>query len=123
MKKFNIMKQHGKTIIILALFLCIPYIAIGYIVGNVNEEIFYEQKRDSLLTYTRVLDSRLGPGGYDVILKDAGMKDGSREEQLLALNDALREMTDEVASSSAGLGVGFYSRDLDAILTYGPSAE
>ena len=123
MSNTNIMKQHGKTLIILALCLCIPFIAIWYITSNVNENIFFEQKRESLMAMTKVLDTQLVRGGYAEILAEAGMTDASREEQIAALNEALRGITDDVASASEGLGVGYYSRDLDAILTYGPSSE
>ena len=123
MKSISMLKQHGRTIIILALCLSIPFIAIWSIVSYVNENIFYEQKQDSLLTMTKVLDSLLISGGYDELLAKAGKTGAPREEQIAALNAALAEVTDEVASSSTGLGVGYYSFDLDAILTYGPSSE
>ncbi|MCL1794048.1 MAG: ATP-binding protein [Oscillospiraceae bacterium] len=42
-------KHHGKTTLILAVCLCMPFIAIWYITGNVNENIFYEQKKEHLL--------------------------------------------------------------------------
>ena len=119
----SVLKQHGKMMLILALCLCIPFISIWYIVSYVNENIFYEQKRDSLLSVTRVLESQLVGGGYDEILTNAGLKDATREEQIAALNAALREITDDVARSSDGMGVGYYSRELDAILSYGPSAN
>jgi len=122
-KNADIVKHHGKTIIILAACLIIPFIAIWYITSYINENIFYEQKRETLLSFTRVLDTQLDPGGYDAILAGAGMQDASKEEQIQALNEALRDITDEVASSYEGLGVGYYSRALDAILTYGPSEE
>jgi len=48
MNKANILKHHGKTIIILALCLCIPFITIWYIAGDVNKNIFYEQKKENL---------------------------------------------------------------------------
>jgi len=121
MKSYNMLKHHGKTMIILALCLCIPFISIWNIVSYVNENIFYEQKRDSLLSFAKMLDTQLSPGGYDEILIAAGMMDATREEKIQTLNEALREITDEVASCSEGLGVGYYSRELDAILTYGPS--
>jgi len=70
-----------------------------------------------------MLDYRLDKGGYAGILLSAGMKDAPREEQIRVLNEALHDITDEVAMSSEGLGVGYYSRELDAILTYGPSAD
>ncbi|MCL1830257.1 MAG: response regulator [Oscillospiraceae bacterium] len=123
MGRFSFLKEHTKTIIILALCLCIPFITIWYIANNVNNNIFYEQKKESLLSFAKVLDTQLSEGGYEEILANAGMQDASREQQIEALNKALAEVTDEVAHSSDGLGVGFYSRKLDAILTYGPSVD
>ena len=119
----NILKHHGKQIIILALCLCIPFISIWYIASYVNKNIFYEQKRETLLSFAKILDSHLVDGGYDEILVNAGKLDAPRDEQIATLNEALREVTDEVALASYGLGVGYYSRRLDAILTYGPSSE
>jgi len=193
--KAGILRHHGKTIIILALCLCIPFITIWYIVSNVNENIFYEQKKESLLAMAKVLDTQLGEDGYNIYLsafnvdralaetsinrtldaagintimadlaygtelsaediadtlKSAGMDAvlaritanilvnakltsadvGSEAKiQELAikalkvnkLNEDLHDITDEVAQSLEGLGVGFYSRELDVILTYGPS--
>ena len=123
MKNLNVFKHHGKAILILALCLCIPFVSIWYIASVVNENIFYEQKRENLLAFTKVLDSQLASGGYDEILAGAGKENASREEQIAALNEALRGITDDVAQSSDGLGVGYYSRKLDAILSYGPSSE
>ena len=123
MKNISMLKHHGKTMLILAVCLCIPFISIWYIASYINENIFYEQKKESLMAMTRVLESHLVSGGYDEILTNAGMKDASREEQIAALNEVLSGFTDEVAGASEGLGVGYYSRELDAILTYGPSAE
>ena len=121
--KTNIFKHHGKTIMILALCLCIPFISIWYIAGVVTKNIFYEQKRENLLAFAKILDSQLVSGGYDEILAKTGKQNAPREEQIEALNSALREITEMVAQSSDGLGVGYYSRKLDAILTYGPSAR
>jgi len=122
MKDTNILKHHGKMMFILALCLCIPFISIWYIVNTVNADIFYEQKKESLLAKAKILDSQLVDGGYNELLIEAGAQNALREEQILVLNKALRKITDEVAQSSEGLGVGYYSRELDAILTYGPSA-
>jgi len=119
----GIFKNHGKTIIILALCLSVPFIAIWYIVDDVNKNIFFEQKRENLLAFTKILDTQLAAGGYDEILSGADMLDASREEQIAELNKALRDITDDVAKASEGLGVGYYSRKLDSILTYGPSSE
>ncbi|MCL2706333.1 MAG: ATP-binding protein [Spirochaetaceae bacterium] len=123
MNDANILKHHGKMMIILALCLCIPFISIWYIVNNVNKGIFYAQKKESLLAKAKILDSQLIDGGYNEILINAGMQDAPREQQIMTLNKALSKITDEVAQSSEGLGVGYYSRELDAILTYGPSSN
>jgi len=117
------LRQHGRTMIILALCLLVPFISIWYIASHVNENIFYEQKKESLLSMTKVLEAHLVSGGYNEILTNAGKLGATKEEQIAALNEALRGFTDEVAGASEGLGVGYYSRDLDAILTYGPSAS
>ena len=119
----NMLKQHGKTMLILALCLCVPFISIWYIMSFVNENIFFEQKRDSLLSFAKVLDTQLTQGGYEEILAEAGMADADREDKIRILNEALSKITDEVAQCSEGLGVGYYSRELDAILTYGPSED
>ncbi|MCL2752328.1 MAG: hybrid sensor histidine kinase/response regulator, partial [Firmicutes bacterium] len=124
MDKSNMWKQHGKTMLILALCLCVPFISIWYIANYVNENIFYDQKEGYLMAFARVLDTQLCEGGYNALLAAAGVeKDAPKDEQIAALNAALREITDEVAHSSRGLGVGYYSRELDAILTYGPSED
>jgi len=123
MSILQMLKKHGKTMLVLALCLCIPFITIWYIASYVTNDIFYEQKKESLLSMAKALDTQLTSGGYDEILLAAGMKDAPREDQIQALNEALREITDEIAQCSDGLGVGYYSRELDAILTYGPSAD
>ncbi|MDL2263988.1 response regulator [Synergistaceae bacterium OttesenSCG-928-I11] len=105
----------------LVLCLGIPLLATLYIVQFINKNVFFEQKGDNLIALAHVLDKRLDERGYDAILKDAGAERATREQKIATLNAALRDATDEVASVSERLGVGFYSRELDAILTYGPS--
>ncbi|MDR1977510.1 MAG: response regulator [Synergistaceae bacterium] len=80
------------------------------------------EKSDGLLKITKVLEKRLAPGGYDALFREAGAESATREEKIAVLNRALRDVTDEVASVAPGLGVGFYSIELDAIVTYGPSS-
>jgi signal transduction histidine kinase len=87
------------------------------------EGTLLQEKEANLMTLARVLNSRLDEGGYSAILEAAGAESADRAEQIRVLNQALEKATDDVALSSPGLGVGFYSRNLDAILTYGPSAE
>ncbi|MDR1272208.1 MAG: response regulator [Clostridiales Family XIII bacterium] len=114
---------HSRTFAVLIICLAVPLVASWYIVQYLNKDIFYDQKSDSLIAVARMLDTQLGEDGYDGLLKEAGAENAAREEKIAVLNKALRGVTDDVASVGKGLGVGFYSRELDAILTYGPSAE
>ncbi|MDR3233519.1 MAG: response regulator [Planctomycetaceae bacterium] len=107
------------------LFLClnIPFIGVWITVKHVSEKGYYEQKKIFLKSLARVLDSHLGEGGYDEILKEGEAQSASREEQIAVLNKALADDTDRVASAAEGIGAGFYARDLDAIVTYGPASK
>ncbi|MDR2136843.1 MAG: hypothetical protein LBO68_01020, partial [Synergistaceae bacterium] len=114
---------HGKAFAVLVLCLGIPFIATWYIVQYLNNDVFYEQKEVHLTSVAWMLNTQLDEGGYDKILEESGAENASREEKISVLNNALRAVTDKVASVGEGLGVGFYSLELDAILTYGPSAD
>jgi signal transduction histidine kinase/CheY-like chemotaxis protein len=114
---------YAKMIIAMVLCLSIPFIATWAMMRYINEDVFLGQKKSHLMSMAVVLDTRLPEGGYNEILAQAGALNASREEQIAVLNAALWAVTDEIASTSEGMGVGYYSRALDAILTYGPSAE
>jgi len=108
---------------ILAL-LCInvPFFLMGYLAKNLTESMILTEKGNKLLAFARMLDIHLGPGGYAAVLLREGAENASREEKIQVLNQALGKGTDEVASIYPGLGAGYYSFELDAIITYGPSA-
>jgi signal transduction histidine kinase/CheY-like chemotaxis protein len=93
------------------------------VVKHVTEATLLREKEENLMAITKILNTRLGEGGYVEILKNARAESSDREEQIQVLNRALRDVADEVAGASPGWGVGYYSRELDAILAYGPSAE
>jgi signal transduction histidine kinase/CheY-like chemotaxis protein len=112
----------GKVFFALFLLLSVPGIATWYMVRYVTGNILLNEKSDGLLKITKVLEKRLAPGGYDALFREAGAESATREEKIAVLNRALRDVTDEVASVAPGLGVGFYSIELDAIVTYGPSS-
>ncbi|MDR3182935.1 MAG: response regulator [Planctomycetaceae bacterium] len=107
------------------LFLClnIPFLGVWITVKQVSEKGYYEQKKIFLKSLALVLDAHLDEGGYDKILEAAGTQSASREEKIIILNKALAASTDLVAEAAAGIGAGFYSKDLDAIITYGPAKE
>ncbi|MEW6397897.1 MAG: ATP-binding protein, partial [Bacillota bacterium] len=94
-----------------------------YLLLQRAEAILLEEKADKLFGLTRLLDAHL-EGDYDDILRLRGIPpDAPPEQKLKVLNEALSPFTDLVAGAFPGVGVGYYSADLDCILTYGPSGE
>lgn len=91
-----------------------------YLLFQKAEAALIEEKACKLFGIARFLDSHL-KSDYDSIL--AASPASSREDKIAVLNAALRGLTDEVAACYPGVGVGYYSKDLNAILTYGPSSE
>lgn len=103
----------------------------SYLLFQKAEATLLEEKSAKLFGITRVLDKYLD-GTYDDLLKNnpkyakqSFMKGSSttKQNKLKALNEILTPFTDMIAESFPGVGVGYYSRELDAILTYGPSTD
>ncbi|SBW08921.1 putative Histidine kinase [uncultured delta proteobacterium] len=110
-----------KAIFAFLLLMNLSFFVTGYMAKTLAENTILREKEDKLLTLTRVLDARLDPGGYAELLRQQGAEHATREEKIHVLNRLLKDTTDEVGRSAPGLGVGYYSEDLDAIITYGPS--
>ena len=113
----------SRMIILTVIIVNIPIMVAGYMMKLSAEESLLEEKRSKLSIVAYLLDRRLGADDFDGILSRYDMTRSDRETQIMVLNRYLAAVTDEIASSSQGMGAGFYSRDLDAILTYGPSAS
>lgn len=82
-----------------------------------------EEKGAKLFGLTRVLDENLKGTYNQLLLEKYNQYEPSeidRETKISSLSDMLFPFTDMVASAFPGVGVGYYSRELDAILTYGP---
>lgn len=87
------------------------------------EAALLDEKAQKLFGLARLLDDHL-EGAYERLLALAGAgPEVSRDKRIAVLNRTLAPFCDRVAGSFPGVGVGYYSRDLDAILTYGPSKE
>lgn len=112
-----------KAMLVLALLVSIPFMLTGYLVQNFTESQRIQEKENKLLTITRILADHLGAEGYAGILREHHAADASREQKIKVLNEVLQPFTESVAATSPHLGVGYYSRELDAILTYGPAAQ
>ncbi|MDR0832231.1 MAG: response regulator [Bacillales bacterium] len=110
----------GKTIIIIILFMSLSLGGYLFSSQNISQNILYKEKEDKLLGYARLLRDLLDKS-YDEILIEKSASLLTRENQINVLNTELKARTDLVARSSEGLGVGYYSLELDSIITYGPS--
>jgi signal transduction histidine kinase/CheY-like chemotaxis protein len=113
----------GKTIAVFLLFMTLFLVTSWFIIRYISQDIMTKEKEQKLLSTAVFLDIDLGDRGYNDILKAHGAQDAAREEKIAVLNRELSDVCDRLASAYTGLGVGYYSRELDAILTYGPSAE
>ncbi|MDI7248317.1 MAG: ATP-binding protein [Bacillota bacterium] len=93
-----------------------------YLLFQKTEAVLIEEKAQKLFGVTRLLDHYL-ESDYEAILLSRDPPPRTRADKIATLNAALSSFTDCVARSFPGVGVGYYSRDLRAILTYGPSSE
>ena len=123
MKNYLINSMQGRIVAVLVVFMIITFLVSLYTISYITQTAMMQEKGNKLLGITAFLNSELGNQSYDDILAKAGALNSSKEEKIKILNNALFERTDHIATIYSGLGVGYYSLDLDAILSYGPSAE
>ncbi len=99
-------------------------IAAGYVLTLSGKDALLEEKRTHLFGATLLLQSHLqNQGGYAGMLKGYGGPALDRVARVAYLNRLLAGFTEDVSRSFPGIGVGYYHRDLDAIITYGPREE
>ncbi|MDR2124367.1 MAG: response regulator [Desulfovibrio sp.] len=121
MKRF-LFSPLGKMLFASLVLMNVPLFLAGFQIMDVMEKTFLEEKSNKLMSYARLLSARLGPGGYRELLRRNGAENAPREEKIQILHRELTGITDEAAAAEEGLGIGFYSQELDAIISYGPSA-
>ncbi|MQL53927.1 hypothetical protein GFC01_17020 [Desulfofundulus thermobenzoicus] len=100
----------------------VPLLAASYFMIRQASRGILQEKEWWLFGVARELDAAL-PAGFDELLAREGLAAADRQAKIRALNRALAGITDEVAAAYPGVGVGYYSLDLDAIITYGPSSQ
>ncbi|MBP2231541.1 two-component system sensor histidine kinase AtoS [Azospirillum agricola] len=110
----------GKLLLIALAVISVPIATAGYLLEREGHQALLLEKQERLFGLARILDSHL-EGGFDPLLAERGASD--RAAVIAGLNAALARFTDGVAAANPGVGVGFYSRAADAIVTYGPSRE
>lgn len=80
------------------------------------------EKEHKLFALTRILDTQLGPG-FEAILAGRTADIRGRDDEIRLLAEHLSPIADRIAAADPGVGVGYYARRLDAIVTYGPNAD
>lgn len=81
-----------------------------------------EEKASKLSGAAKMLDFYL-EGDFNGLFSPNEIRDLNREEKISLLNKKLTNFTDLVAQCFPLVGVGYYSVELDAIITYGPSQK
>jgi len=112
----------GQLFLILAIAVSIPIISTGYVLERKGREALLEEKTAKLFGLTKILDSYLG-AGFDHLLKGYQGDPADRKATIRYLNECLRDFTDRIAEANPGVGVGYYDRERNAAVTYGPSRE
>jgi len=120
MKRLLPQTLRNKMILFTLIIVSIPILMIGYVIKLETEEALLAEKQAKLFGIALLLDNYLGEG-YNEILTARNAHNADREGQIKALNEALKNYTDSVTSAYPGIGAGYYSKELDAIITYGPS--
>ncbi|MDF2629927.1 MAG: atoS 3 [Symbiobacteriaceae bacterium] len=88
------------------------------------EALLLDEKAAKLVGLARLLDQFLG-AGFDAWLTRAGADPGQAEADLrmATLSQALRTVTDDLASAFPKVGLGYYDARLDRIVAYAPSGS
>ncbi|WP_151191937.1 histidine kinase dimerization/phospho-acceptor domain-containing protein [Desulfotomaculum copahuensis] len=119
---FSFHRLRYQLMLLTILLAVVPLVATSYFMIQKASQGLLREKEWWLYGLARQLDQAM-PGSFNDILAAEGLTGANRETKIRALNRALRDVTDRVAAAYPGVGVGYYSRDLDAIITYGPSSQ
>ncbi len=104
-------------------FVAVPTLLFAYFGTELAKDVVYYGMEQRLKETAQILDSFLPEKGFDRIINQYGVQYGTRQEQIEALNAALTPITENIVSASPGVAVGYYSAQLNAIITYGPEKE
>lgn len=112
----------SRLVIVLFFTVTIPILVSGFFMTDRAETALLNEKQNKLFGYARLLEKYLA-GTYNDILQDHNALNADRATKIKIIHESLRDYTDQVALTHPGLGIGYYSKELDAILTYGPNDE
>ncbi len=123
MKKHFIFSFQFKITIVLLILINLPFLLVAKLGMDLVENTLIQEKESKLTSMARVLDSLLGPEGFAGILRAHNAEDAPHAEKIRVLNAALHKYADNIVGSAEGTGAGYYSKELDAIIVYAPSAD
>ncbi len=112
----------NKMILFTLIIVSIPILLTGYVAKRETQAALLTEKQNKLFGIALLLDSYLGEN-YNQILAANNAQQADRATKIKVLNEALKSYTDTVTAAYPGVGAGYYSQELDAIITYGPSAD
>ncbi len=112
-----------RLLLVMVPVICCSIISAGYILSVAGKNAILDEKQKHLLGITRVLNAYLvAQGGYRNLELDTP-DNSNPKERIEHLNRKLLNVTEQIALAFPGAGIGYYHRELDAILTYSPKAE
>ncbi len=104
----------------MSLIIAVASLSVGLYLVHTTRATLVSEKQNKLFAFARLLDQGL-PGTFEDILRQEGLLAASRDDKIEALNRHLADFTDRISAAQQGIGVGYYSKELNAIITYGPS--
>ncbi|WP_283163605.1 two-component system sensor histidine kinase AtoS [Brenneria tiliae] len=108
--------MRSKMIFLAVFMVFLPTLIMAYIVEMQGKNALLREKEQKLYAVTHLLDDALS----DKLERFATLP---REARILALNQRLSAVTDKITRAFVNVGAGYYSRELDAIITYAPQAK
>ena len=113
-----------KLMLIMAPVITLTILGGGYFLSVSSKDAILQEKREHLLGITRLMLASLeARGNFPALEKSLASERNDHLAQIKHLNSLLMTQTEQIANAFPGIGVGYYHRGLDAIITYGPSAE
>lgn len=110
-----------KLMIILVLAVVTPLMGSGYALIHSAEKAMNLEKESKLYGIARTLDASM-EGDFQSLLSIEA-ENASHDKKVQLLNQKLSAVTDKIMLGNPGVGGGYYSKDLDCIITYGPSSQ
>ncbi len=110
------------AIIVFFMLIFIPPVASGFVLSKYVSGRIVEEKTNKLYGIANTLDKLL-TSDYDTILEKYNMQNASKEDKIKVLSKELSPVSDTVVSGFKDTGIGYYSKELDAIITYSPSEK